>query len=57
VVTQPQTQSLHTSAVLTDDFIHMVYEQTGNQGTTRQIYYRRGLPPPFALYLPFTVKD
>ena len=57
VVTQPQTQSLHTSAVLTDEFIHMVYEQTGNQGTTRQIYYRRGLPPPFALYLPFTVKD
>ena len=56
VVTQPQVQSLHTSAVPTDDFIHMVYEQTGNQGTTRQIYYRRGLPPPFNLYLPFMAK-
>ena len=56
VVTQPQTQSLHTSSVLTDDFVHMVYEQTGNQGTTRQIYYRRGLPPPFNLYLPFMAK-
>jgi hypothetical protein len=57
VVTQPQIQSLHTSSVLTKDFVHMVYEQTGNQGTTRQIYYRRGLPPPFTLYLPFTAKE
>jgi hypothetical protein len=56
-VTQPQLQSLHTSSVLTEEFIHMVYEQTGNQGSTRQIYYRRGLPPPFTLYLPFAVKD
>jgi hypothetical protein len=56
-VTEPQLQSLHTSSVLTEEFIHMVYEQTGNQGSTRQIYYRRGLPPPFTLYLPFAVKD
>lgn len=57
MVTLPQKQSLHTSSVLTEEFVHMVYEQTGNEGTTRQIYYRRGTPPPFSLYLPFTARN
>ena len=55
-VTQPQTQSLHTSSTQTEGFVHIVYEQTVNQGSTRQIYYRRGLPPPYSLYLPFMAK-
>jgi hypothetical protein len=54
VVTAATSQSLHVSVAATDDWVHMVYEQTGNQSqnTTRQIYYRRGLPPPFTVVLP-----
>ena len=56
IVTQPQTQSLHASLVQANEFVHIVYEQTGNEGSTRQIYYQRGLPPPYSLYLPFIAK-
>ncbi|MCB8942810.1 MAG: exo-alpha-sialidase [Ardenticatenaceae bacterium] len=55
-VTSSQNQSLHTSLVATDDHVHIVYEQTGDDGSTRQIFYRRGTPPPFNLYLPVVAR-
>ena len=54
VITQPQNQSLHVSAAITDAWIHVVYEQGDSEGqtTTRQIYYLRGAPPPYTVLLP-----